>query len=293
MMKNNDVSTTAPIQSVFSGPPTLSLIPPGKCQLTADFSSLPLLDRWAVSSTTSVLRFGVPDVTKPLNLSTCACILAKANVVVSEGDELEGEAVIRPYTPISTNAQIGSFDLLVKHYENGKMSGHLKSLPIGSAIDFKHIGPNVKVQAPFQPKKIGMFVGGTGITPMIQALHAILGDASSDTEVSMLYGSRVADDILGKEMLDSWTEKFKNRFSVTHVLSHEPKEGSVWEGERGFIDRDRIERLVPGPDGGEDVLLFVCGPPPMYNALCGPRDDKELSGVLAEMGYNKNQVFKF
>ena len=114
MMKNNDVSTTAPIQSVFTGPPTLSLIPPGKCQLTADFSSLPLLDRWAVSSTTSVLRFGVPDVTKPLNLSTCACILAKANVVVSEGDELEGEAVIRPYTPISTNAQIGSFDLLVK-----------------------------------------------------------------------------------------------------------------------------------------------------------------------------------
>ena len=173
------------------------------------------------------------------------------------------------------------------------MSGHLKSLPIGSALEFKHIGFNVKIQAPFRPKRIGMLVGGTGITPMIQALHAILGDAGSDTKVSMLYGSRVAEDILGKEMLDSWTEKHGDRLSVTHVLSHEPKDGSDWEGERGFIDQDRIERLVPGPDGGEDVILFVCGPPPMYNALCGPRDEKELSGLLAEMGYNNEQVYKF
>jgi hypothetical protein len=31
----------------------------------------------------------------------------------------------------------------------------------------------------------------------------------------------------------------------------------------------------------------------MYNSLCGPRTDKELSGVLRKMGYKAEQVVKF
>lgn len=31
----------------------------------------------------------------------------------------------------------------------------------------------------------------------------------------------------------------------------------------------------------------------MYKALCGPREDEELTGVLADMGYKKEQVYKF
>ena len=97
----------------LTGEPTKNLVPPGQCQLTTDFQSLKLLERVDVSHTTSVVRFGLQDESKPLNLSTCACILAKADLPV-EGKEGETEAVIRPYTPISTNALIGSFDLLIK-----------------------------------------------------------------------------------------------------------------------------------------------------------------------------------
>ena len=42
-----------------------------------------------------------------------------------------------------------------------------------------------------------------------------------------------------------------------------------------------------------DVLIFVCGPPAMYESLCGPRDDPELTGVLRDLGYSKDQVIKF
>jgi NAD(P)H-flavin reductase len=62
---------------------------------------------------------------------------------------------------------------------------------------------NVKMQAPFPYNKIGMLVGGTGMSPMTQALHAILGD-TTDVQVSMIYGSRNQDDILGKEVLNAW-----------------------------------------------------------------------------------------
>ena len=31
----------------------------------------------------------------------------------------------------------------------------------------------------------------------------------------------------------------------------------------------------------------------MYKLLCGPRGQKEITGVLGEMGYSPSQVFKF
>jgi cytochrome-b5 reductase len=214
--------------------------------------------------------------------------LAKDDLPNSDGTL---EAVIRPYTPISTNAQVGSFDLLVKNYgEQGRMSTHLCTMKEGDMISFKHIEFNVKIQAPFPHKKISMLVGGTGITPMVQALHAILGDSASDTEAIMIYGSRESTDILGMDLLNSWIEK-SQRFSVHHILSHEP-EDSAWTGARGFISKEVLEKHLPPPEDKESII-FICGPPPMYNALCGPRDVKELSGVLHEMGYSADQVFKF
>ena len=274
--------------SFLSQPPVSALVPPGKCQFTPDFQSVPLLERHEVSPTSSILRFGLPDATEPLNLSTCACILARASI-----DDNEDVMEIRPYTPISTNALVGSFDLLVKNYgEKGIMSRHLcETIQVGESIDFKHIDPNVKIQAPFAQKNICMLTGGTGITPMIQALHAILGDASSNNQVTMLYGSKVSTDILARDVLDQWDQDYPDQLQVTHILSDEPQE-STWKGERGILDQALLHAYLPPPD--DDVIILVCGPPPMYEALCGPRGEQdEIKGVLAEMGYKASQVFKF
>ena len=137
-------------------------------------------------------------------------------------------------------------------------------------------------------------VGGTGITPMVQALHAILGTGPEDQkskteEVTLLYGSRNKSDILGGDMLSSWS-KAHPQFNYYDVLSHEPDD-SEYDGLRGFIDKEKIERYLPKPS--EDVIIFVCGPPIMYELLCGPRNEKEVKGVLGELGYKPEQVFKF
>ena len=294
-------SATAVLPSSLTGPPTKALVPPGKCQFTSEFMAVALSERFAVSSTSSVLRFSTPDKSQPLNLATCACILAKADLPskptngADEKEEKTGETevVVRPYTPISTNAQIGSFDLLVKHYPEGMMSQHMLNMPIGATLEFKHIEFNVKMQyEKFQDKQIGMIVGGTGVTPMLQALHAILGDTDSKAKVSMLYGSQVSSDILGNEMLSRWVTDHSDKLSVTHVLSNEP-EDSKWDGARGFINRDLITQHLPAPSLGDDAIIFVCGPPPMYDALSGPRGEDEVKGVLAEMGYSSSQVYKF
>merc|ERR1712146_528873 len=145
-----------------------------------------------------------------------------------------------------------------------------------------------KIQYPFNDKKsIGMIVGGTGITPMIQALHCILGTKDDSSKVAMLYGSKTWKDILAKETLDAWTASCGDRLSVTHVLSEEPTEGSSWTGARGFITREMIEANFPKPDS--DCLIFVCGPPALYNVFSGPRDapgqpPTELAGLFERDG---------
>jgi cytochrome-b5 reductase len=180
--------------SSMTGPPVKALVPPGKCQFTAEPIEVALIERTQVSPTAAVLRFGLPDPSKPLNLSTCACLLVTA--------EMNGEQITRPYTPISTNAEVGHFDLLVKHYgASAHGSKYMHEMVPGDKIAFKHIGPNVKTQAPFPYKKIGMLVGGTGVAPMFQALHAILGDTNDGPHVTMIYGSRKQEDILGKELV--------------------------------------------------------------------------------------------
>eukprot|EP00978_Attheya_sp_CCMP212_P039366 scaffold203958_cov52-Attheya_sp.AAC.2 len=68
------------LPSSMASPPVKALVPPGECQFTLEFTAAKLLERVAVSETTNVLWFATPDETKPLNLSTCACILAKADL---------------------------------------------------------------------------------------------------------------------------------------------------------------------------------------------------------------------
>ena len=148
--------------------------------------------------------------------------------------------------------------------------------------------------------EILMLVGGTGVTPMIQALHAILGsnnDESSSPKkqpvVTMLYGSRVSSDILGNEILQNWATLHPEQFKLVNVLSNEAAD-SAWTGPRGFITKEMIAEAFPPADTDKKVMVFVCGPPPMYNVFCGPREEKDqITGILGDMGYTPDQVYKF
>lgn len=270
------------------GPPTAACVPPGECVFPADFVAAKLADRQQVSHDTMLVTFALSDETKPLGLSTCACILAMYR------EEGLPDPIVRPYTPVSTNAMIGKFQLCVKVYPEGKMGNYMAAMPIGSELNFKHIPPNVKIQHPFNTEYIAMLVGGTGITPMIQALHAILGTAGDTTKVTMLYGSKTQKDILCLDLLSKWEADFSDRLKVIHVLSEETD--ATWTGAKGFITTELLKDYLCPPHM-MNTKVFVCGPPPMYAALCGPRDQPtEITGALADLGYdafNGDMVFKF
>ena len=171
----------------------------------------------------------------------------------------------------------------------GVMSTHLGSLDVGDTVEFKHIPFNVKKQYPFGVKRICMLAAGTGITPMIQALHVVLGTKDDNTQVTLMYGSQSRESILAYEILEQWSDQCKDQLEVIHVLSRE--EGSSWTGERGHIRSELIEKYCPPAEA--EVLFFVCGPTAMYADICGPRGEAAVAGDLKKLGYRDDQVVKF
>ncbi|WVZ72492.1 hypothetical protein U9M48_020942 [Paspalum notatum var. saurae] len=265
-----------------------------------------LQEKATVSHNSQLFRFSFDPSTK-LGLDVASCLITRAPI----GEEVEGRRkyVIRPYTPISDPDSKGYFDLLIKVYPDGKMSQYFASLKPGDVVEVK--GPIEKLKySPNMKKQIGMIAGGTGITPMLQVVRAILKNPDDNTqafcqrpdlidafivtqcsEVSLIYANVSPDDILLKRELDRLSSSFPN-FKVFYTVD---KPSTDWRGGVGFISKDMVLKGLPGP--GEDSLILVCGPPGMMNHISGDkakdRSQGELSGVLKDLGYTAEMVYKF
>lgn len=146
--------------------------------------------------------------------------------------------VLRSYTPISGDHQPGHFDLLIKSYPQGNISKHMASLTIGQTIKVK--GPKgAFVYTPNMVRHFGMIAGGTGITPMLQIIRAIVrGRATGDkTQVDIIFANVTRQDILLKEDLDAVANE-DTGIRVHYVLDR-PEEG--WTGGVGFVTGDMIQ----------------------------------------------------
>lgn len=172
------------------------------------------------------------------------------------------------------------------------MSEYLHNLKVGDSVDFK--GPIPKYQ--WEPNKhnhIALLAGGTGITPMFQLIRAIFKNPEDKTKVTLVYGNVTEDDILLRKELNELENTYPQRFKVFYLLDKPPKD---WTGGKGYITKELLKTVLPEPKE-ENIKVFVCGPPGMYKAISGPKvspkDQGELTGILKELGYSKDQVYKF
>ena len=172
------------------------------------------------------------------------------------------------------------------------MSEHLHAMKPGETLSFK--GPIPKY--PWQANKhnhITLIAGGTGITPMYQLARQVLNNPADKTKVSLVFGNLTEEDILLKEEWEKFEKDFPQRFRAWLLLDKAP-EG--WSHGKGHVTKELLKEVLPDP-GAENIKIFVCGPPGLYKAISGakpsPQDQGELTGMLKELGYSKEQVFKF
>jgi nitrate reductase (NAD(P)H) len=252
--------------------------------------SFKLQNKIVLSRDSFLLDFALPTNEHILGLPTGKHVFMSAKI--------DGETVLRRYTPISSNYDRGCIKFVIKAYrpcerfpEGGKMSQYVDTLEIGDTLDFKgpvgefeyHSKGDFMLEGEGQchARCFNMIAGGTGITPCMQVAAEILRNPDDPTVVSLIFACRVEEDLLMRSTLEEWASHFPNRFKIHYILS----DGwpSNWPYSTGFVDKPLFEEHLYPP--ADDVYTLMCGPPIMIDRGCRPN--------LEAMGHQKDKMFSF
>ena len=205
--------------------------------------------------------------------------------------EANNEEIQRSYTPTTSDDDLGHVDFVIKIYkggvierfpDGGKMSQYFGTLKVGDSVtlsgpfglvEYKGEGLFTWKGKSFKCTQVGMIAGGTGITPMLQVINAIIKDPKDTTKISLLYANQTEEDILVRKELEEIEVKHPDRFKIWYTVDR-PTEN--WKYSSGFINKDMIADHLP--PSGDDTVILMCGPPPMIKFACVPN--------LNELGYN-------
>ncbi|CAE8662576.1 unnamed protein product, partial [Polarella glacialis] len=256
----------------------------------SEFRPFPILEIRQVTSDTKILKCKLPTDSHTMGMTV-------SGLVMVNGEKgADGTAVARPYTPISLDDQTGYFELMVKGYPTGIVSKYLCSLKPGDSLEVK--GPFTKLPYTANMKKqIGMIAGGSGITPMVQVVKEILKNPADKTQVTLIYGNQSPTNIPLRAELDNLVASSKGQLAVHYIVDkNDTNDSNI--AHVGFVDAGLCAGLLPPPS--PDNLVYICGPPGMLISVAGnkkfeegkPPAQGELAGVLKELGYTEDMVFK-
>lgn len=203
------------------------------------FQSFPISEINKISHNTAIYRFKLPEGSVlGLPIGQHISLAATLDVKDPKTETVERKEVVRSYTPISSDVNPGYFDLLVKSYPTGNISRHLATLKVGDTMKVKGPKGNM-VYTPNMVRAFGMIAGGTGITPMLQIINAVIrGRKTGDkTEIDLLFANVNEEDILMRHELEELAAK-DSKFRVHYVLNNPP---AGWKGEVGFVTADMIK----------------------------------------------------
>ncbi|EIM83228.1 ferredoxin reductase-like C-terminal NADP-linked domain-containing protein [Stereum hirsutum FP-91666 SS1] len=230
-------------------------------------------------------------------LPVASCLVVRSPEDLPEDDpralkDSKGKPVIRPYTPVSQPDEPGVLTLLVKKYDNGVASKYIHELKVGDKLAFKGPLPKYLYKAN-EFEEVALIGGGSGITPLYQILTHALPDPANKTKFTLIFANLTEEDILLREEFDDLKKKYSDKFDVVYALD-KPKED--WKGETGHLTGEVLKKYLAKPELGEKVKVFICGPPGQVNAIAGKKDGYQqgpLGGILKELGYKEDQVYKF
>ncbi|WP_322015228.1 benzoate 1,2-dioxygenase electron transfer component BenC [Paraburkholderia sp. J12] len=153
---------------------------------------------------------------------------------------------------------------LIKRIPGGVMSHWLEAARPGDKLDLH--GPLGSFYLRDAQRPLLFLAGGTGLAPFLSMLE-VLARTASQQKVHLIYGVTRDLDLVQVEAIEAYTAKLPN-FSFATVVaqaeSNHPRKGWVTQ----HIPADALN------DG--DVDVYLCGPPPMVDAVRKYFDDEGM-----------------
>lgn len=171
---------------------------------------------------------------------------------------IDGEEVRRSYS-ICSPPSSGLLRVAVKQLEGGVFSGHANSgLAVGDAVEVMTPAGRFGVTVdPARAKHYAAVVAGSGITPVMSILPAVL-EAEPGSRCTLVYGNRDAASVMFLEELADLKDRYPERLQLVHVLSREANDAELLHGRIDAAKLDVLLESVVRPDDVDEWLL--CGP---------------------------------
>lgn len=176
--------------------------------------------------------------------------------------KIPGSEETRSYS-FSNAPEDEELEFLVKIVPGGLMSTWLaERAAVGDEVTFN--GPHGSFFLREAHRPVLMVAGGTGLAPMLAMLRTVAGNGSSRT-IHLVYGANADIDAVELDTLETLSSQIRN-FSWDYVIADEastaPNKGYVM----GIISPEHLH--------GGDTAVYLCGPPPMVEAVRGHFDDE-------------------
>ena len=155
------------------------------------------------------------------------------------------------------------------HLPPGAMTSYVANLKPGDKITvFGPYGDFFVKDTPAEKIWIG---GGAGMAPLRSHIFDELRRKGTTTKMSFWYGARSLREMFYIEEFEELAANNEN-FSFNVALS-DPLEEDKWEGYTGFIHSVVLENYLKDHPNPEDCEYYMCGPPPMAQAVQNMLED--------------------
>ena len=149
----------------------------------------------------------------------------------------------------------GELGFLVRDIPAGLMSRFLREATPGTAMEFS--GPSGSFYLREIKRPLLFLAGGTGLAPFLSMLGRI-AQLGTTQPIHLIYGVTSDADLVSVDALDAAVQAVPG-FSYRTCVADE---GST-HPDKGYVTR----YVEPGHLNGGDVDVYLCGPPPMVDAV--------------------------
>jgi ferredoxin-NADP reductase len=197
--------------------------------------------------------------------------MVKTNVEVNG----KMESVARPLSLATSPTVKDHIDFTVKEVPGGLFSTHI--------VRKAKVGDEFEIKGPFglftfkegSTDNIVLVGGGCGIVPLMCMIRYVI-DKKLSVKITLLYSNKTPDDIIYYKELEELRKKYKN-LNVIHTITR--PEGFEWKGRTGRIDEALLKKYL----GNEKTIFYICGPPPLMEAMDFMMDELKIDPEKIKM----------